>query len=175
MISKYLIAKISFVVLSASTVLLYILARNGTMTAVFGPILAYVVYLLNFALLIAYIWQRAHKDTPQRDRLEALETYARLDNDGLLISSAVTIIEIEADSFWRLKEYGETITIPINAINPLRLPPVGTRATFAPIGNKDNRVIGVITEITNGKMTVALAPTIKPSKPKLTAKTTTSN
>lgn len=91
MISKYLIAKISFVVFSASTVLLYILARNGTITAVFGPILAYVVYLLNFALLIAstlfYIWQRAHKDTPQRDRLEALETYARLDNDGLLISA----------------------------------------------------------------------------------------
>ena len=43
MISKYLIAKISFVVFSASTVLLYILARNGTMTAVFGPMLAYVV------------------------------------------------------------------------------------------------------------------------------------
>ena len=108
-------------------------------------------------------------------RLEALETYARLDNDGLLISSAVTIIEIEADSFWQLKEYGETITIPINAMNPLRLPPVGTRATFAPIGNRDNRAIGVITEITNGRMTVAPAPTIKPSKPKLTAKTTTSN
>ena len=174
MISKYLIAKISFVVLSVSTVLLYVLARNGTMTAVFGPMLAYVVYLL-IASTLFYIWQRAHKDTPQKDRLEALETYARLDNDGLLISSAVTIIEIEADSFWRLKEYGETITIPINTMNPLRLPPVGTRATFAPIGNKDNRVIGVITEITNGRMTVALAPTIKPSKPKLTAKTTTSN
>lgn len=178
-ISKYLIAKISFVVLSVSTVLLYILARNGTMTAVFGPMLAYVVYLLNFALLITsilfYIWQRAHKDTPQKDRLEALETYARLENDGLLISGAATIIEIEADSFWRLKEYGETITIPINTMNPLRLPPVGTRATFAPIGNKDNRAIGVITEITNGRMTVAPAPTSKPSKPKLTAKTMTSN
>lgn len=134
-ISKYLIVKISFVVLSVSTVLLYVLARNGTMTAVFGPILAYVVYLLNFALFIAS-----------------------------------TLFY-----FWRLKEYGETITIPINAMNPLRLPPVGTRATFAPIGNKDNRVIGVITEITNGRMTVAPAPTIKPSKPKLTAKTTTSN
>ena len=179
MISKCLIAKISFVVFSASTVLLYILARNGTMTAVFGPMLACVVYLLNFALLIVstlfYIWQRAHKDTPQKDRLEALETYARLDNDGLLISSAVTIIEIEADSFWRLKEYGETITIPINAMNPLRLPPVGTRATFAPIGNKDNRAIGVITEITNGRMTVTPAPTTKPSRPQLTTKTTTSN
>jgi len=60
-ISKYLIVKISFVVLSVSTVLLYILARNGTMTAVFGPMLAYVVYLLNFALLIAstlfYFWR----------------------------------------------------------------------------------------------------------------------
>lgn len=169
MISKCLIAKISFVAFSASTVLLYILARNGTMTAVFGPMLAYVVYLLNFALLIAstlfYIWQRAYKDTPQKDRLEALETYARLDNDGLLISGAVTIIEIEADSFWQLKEYCETITISINTMNPLRLPPVGTRATFAPIGNKDNRAIGVITEITNGKMTVTPAPTIKPSKP----------
>ena len=179
MISKYLIAKISFVVFSVSTVLLYILARNGTMTAVFGPMLAYVVYLLNFALLITsilfYIWQRAHKDTPQKDRLEVLETYARLDNDGLLISGAVTIIEIGADSFWRLKEYGETITIPINAMNPLRLPPVGTRATFAPIGNRDNQVIGVITELTNGKMTVAPALTSKPSKPKLTAKTMTSN
>ena len=176
---KFHLSRVLAITFSLTTsviiVLFYVYQSNPFPTIA----IAFIVVIGNFFCLVVslffYIWQRAHKDTPQKDRLEALETYARLDNDGLLISSAVTIIEIEADSFWRLKEYGETITIPINAMNPLRLPPVGTRATFAPIGNKDNRVIGVITEITNGKMTITPAPTIKPSKPKLTAKTTTSN
>lgn len=176
---KLHIARLLTIIFSSSSfiiaLLFYVYQRNPFPDITIG----FIVVIGNFFCLVVsllfYIWQRAHKDTPQKDRLEALETYARLDNDGLLISSAVTIIEIEADSFWRLKEYGETITIPINAMNPLRLPPVSTRATFAPIGNKDNRIIGVITEITNGRMTVAPAPTIKPSRPQLTAKTTTSN
>lgn len=164
---KFHIARLLAIIFSASSfvivLLFYVYQRNPFPSITIGFIIVIGNFFCLVVSLLFYIWQRAHKDTPQKDRLETLEAYARLDNDGLLTGNVVTVIEITADSFWRLKEYGETITVPINTMNPLRLPPMGARAVFAPIGNKANQTIGVVVALTTEAMTIAPARGDTPS------------
>lgn len=81
---KFHIARLLTMIFSSSSfiivLLFYVYQRNPFPDITIG----FIVVIGNFFCLVVsllfYIWQCAHKDTPQRDSLEALETYARLEN-----------------------------------------------------------------------------------------------
>lgn len=157
--ARYNMAKVITVVCIFSTIILFVLAQTGRLAELFSPAIAYTLYIGNFACLVAslifFIWQKAHRDMPRRREREALETYARLADEGALQSRASDAMTIDAEVFWRLQQYGDTVTISVAKMNPLRVPQVGTRAMVAPLGNPDNTVVVKVVKREGELMTIS--------------------
>ena len=127
-----------------------------------------IVVLSNFICLVVsllfYVWQKTHRNMPRRREREVLETYARLADEGVLQSGASDVMAIDAEAFWRLQQYGDTVTISVAKMNPLRVPQVGARAMVAPLGNPDNTVVVKVVKREGELMTVSPAGDVPSTK-----------
>lgn len=85
--NKYLIAKLFTIIFSLSTVVVFVLARNGMFLNMFGSTTAAVlVYAVNTLCLLVsivlFLWFRAHKDMPKSDAARTLERYVDREDEG---------------------------------------------------------------------------------------------
>lgn len=86
-VNKYIVSKIGIAVFSVTTVILFVLSREGLLFQLAGSIaLGVIIYLVNSACLvffaIMYIWQRAQKGRSSFTDYEALNMYATAQSES---------------------------------------------------------------------------------------------
>lgn len=167
--SHYRLSQLLFAVFGATSLLLillfYIYKDELFPDIRVGIIVVVINFICTVASALFYSWQKSRKDMNYPHDSETLEAYAQLDNDGAFdgIDNRQAIIEISAEDFWKLQQFREVITISIADKNPLRLPQVGTKAVFAPRGNKNNTIIAKVVEKNDDNIRVA--PIDRPTSP----------
>lgn len=84
---RYVVAKGIAIFFGITTVILFLVAREGVLFQIVGSTAVGVtIYMVNTALLIAslvyYIWQRALKDNPRHSELEILASVSQPETDN---------------------------------------------------------------------------------------------
>lgn len=115
---KYLIAKTAAIFFSITTVVLFVMSREGILFAVAGTNFGVLLYISNFVLLmiafVIFIWQRAaYNNSRLRDNLEILE-HISTDTGPNSASSASMKISVDKTVFLTLSKAGDTQEVTVS-------------------------------------------------------------
>lgn len=115
--NKYQISKLLAIFFSLTTVIIYIYASSGALFVSVGSVQTGVLlYGLNTLCLVtsflAFIWQRAHRDTPHKKELDLLTSYSEHTASTEPENSQISLKRyfIDNDELIALKSHPTSIT-----------------------------------------------------------------
>ena len=145
--NKFLLSKIIAIFFGITTVILFVLSREGMLFEMAGSIEAgMIIYFVNaFFLvvsLVVFIWQRARKDLPRKQESTILEAYSEVSSDDM---GGLSSFPIQDDQLQRLKSSDETIRIKSKSLHALQ--PGDSLQLFSLKNNNDRINVVVISNI----------------------------